>query len=381
MESIGAEAMVSDRMCFNWSWNGGEMTIAAHVDDTVYSGSSDEILDEFYRRMVAWFGECVGNTRAEYVLGLKVEWDLEKSTVKLSQRAHCEKLLAEFGYDPASMRTAKTPFPGNFIISNGGDGDEHRPVPSSEFDYFKCIGFMNWLAVSTRVDLAGPVGVLGRYSSKPTQQHITLARHVMRYIGRTMNQGLTYHGDPEELMACQGYDMANRLLFYTDADHGACLDTGRSTSCVIGMLNGAAIIWSSRRQRVNTTSTAHSEMIALTSGVMEIEWARDAMSEFGYEQGCVRTLQDNESTRLQSTGDYKTTKSDHYRRSQFYVEDAVHQGKCFVDKVETTLQLADIGTKQVVPVAQFEFLRDRAMGTTLGVPLSNTVKDILAGVR
>ena len=120
MESIGAEAMVSDRMCFNWSWNGGEMTIAAHVDDTVYSGSSDEILDEFYRRMVAWFGECVGNTRAEYVLGLKVEWDLEKSTVKLSQRAHCEKLLAEFGYDPASMRTAKTPFPGNFIISNGG---------------------------------------------------------------------------------------------------------------------------------------------------------------------------------------------------------------------------------------------------------------------
>ena len=47
----------------------------------------------------------------------------------------------------------------------------------------------------------------------------------------------------------------------------------------------------------------------------------------------------------------------------------------------TTGMLADLGTKQVWPAKQFVYLRDRAMGTTLGVPLSSTVKDILAGRR
>ena len=381
MDSIGAEALVTDRMCFRWNWNGETMRAAVHVDDCIYNGSNDAILDEFYRRMVAWFGACVGNTRADFVLGLRVDWDLDKGTVKLSQRAHAEKLLKEFGYDPATITTSKTPFPGNVTISAEENGGTHRRVPTSEFDYFKFVGFLNWLAISTRVDLAGAVGVLGRYSSKPLLQHVQLAKHVMRYVGGTMDVGLTYHGSKEDLQACEGYDMTNRLLFYCDADHGACLDTGRSTSCVIGMMNGAAVIWSSRRQRVNTTSTAHSEMIALASGVMEIEWARDLLQELGFPQGTVRVLEDNSATLSQSSGDYKSSKSDHYRRTQFYVEDAVNQGKVWIDKCMTTDMLADLGTKQVWPSKQFVYLRDRAMGTTLGVPLSNTVKDILAGRR
>ena len=381
MDSIGAEALVTDRMCFRWKWNGETMRAAVHVDDCIYNGSNDAILDEFYRRMVAWFGACVGNTRADFVLGLRVDWDLDKGTVKLSQRAHAEKLLKEFGYDPATITTSKTPFPGNVTISAEENGGTHRRVPTSEFDYFKFVVFLNWLAISTRVDLAGAVGVLGRYSSKPLLQHVQLAKHVMRYVGGTMDVGLTYHGSKEDLQACEGYDMTNRLLFYCDADHGACLDTGRSTSCVIGMMNGAAVIWSSRRQRVNTTSTAHSEMIALASGVMEIEWARDLLQELGFPQGTVRVMEDNSATLSQSSGDYKSSKSDHYRRTQFYVEDAVNQGKVWIDKCMTTDMLADLGTKQVWPSKQFVYLRDRAMGTTLGVPLSNTVKDILAGRR
>ena len=116
------------------------------MDDTVYGGSSDEVCDEFYRRMVQHFGECVGNTRAEFVLGLKVTWDLEKKTCTLSQRAHCEKILKEFGMEPNEVRRTETPLPTG-LKAEKNDGER---VPTQEFDYFGCVGSLNWLAVQTR---------------------------------------------------------------------------------------------------------------------------------------------------------------------------------------------------------------------------------------
>ena len=68
MGSIGAEALVTDRICFRWKWKGETMRAAVHVDDCIFNGSNDAILDEFYRHMVTWFGACVGNTRADFVL-------------------------------------------------------------------------------------------------------------------------------------------------------------------------------------------------------------------------------------------------------------------------------------------------------------------------
>jgi hypothetical protein len=157
--------------------------------------------------------------------------------------------------------------------------------------------------------------------------------------------------------------------------HGA----GADTMCVIIMLNGAAVIWKVLKQRVVTTSTAHSEMIALAAGARELQWATDFMAELGHEQSTVRVLGDNQSANLQATGDYKSSKSDHYRRVQFYVEDNIGQGVMWIDKVPTTENISDIGTKQVQPIAQFQRLRDIAQGTTPQLYLSSKVKEILNG--
>ena len=105
------------------------------------------------------------------------------------------------------------------------------------------------------------------------------------------------------------------------------------------------------------------------------------MAELGFPQGCIRILEDNNSTLRQATGDYKTGKSDHYRGLQLYVENAVREGKVWIDRVDTKDQLADIHTKSVSPVQQFQLLRDRTHGKILYVPISQTVRDILDGKR
>ena len=277
--------------------------------------------------------------------------------------------------EPNEVRRTETPLPTG-LKAEKNDGER---VPTQEFDYFGCVGSLNWLAVQTRPDLAGSVGMLGRYSQNPGPQHVGMARHVLRYIATHMDEGLVYHGNAAELNA--SYHTVNKCMGYVDADHGACKDTGRSASGITIQLNGAAIIWLSRRQKVKGTSTAHSEMIALDSMVKEMEWVHDMMAELGFPQGCIRILEDNNSTLRQATGDYKTGKSDHCRGLQLYVENAVREGKVWIDRVDTKDQLADIHTKSVSPAQQFQLLRGRTHGKILYVPISQTVRDILDGKR
>ena len=144
-------------------------------------------------------------------------------------------------------------------------------------------------------------------------------------------------------------------------------------------LNGAAVIWRALKQRVNTTATSHAEMNALASGIKELVWAVDHMDETGREQSTVRVLEDNQSTLLQATGDFKSGKSDHYRKMQFYCEDHMRKGLYWIDKVHTDDNESDLHTKQVAPAEKYEKLRDRVNGTKPFTYVNQTIKDIING--
>ena len=370
MDKIGAVATVSDRMVYQWQHNGATCKILAHVDDLIYSGTTDEVCDVFFRVVKEHFGECTGGGIAKVVLGIKIDWDFEKCTVKLSQRAHTEKLLEEFGFDPFTTSPKKSPLPLNVAARENTE----RRIGKDEWDYFKWCGFANWLATNTRVDIAGAVNLCGRYSQNLGSEHVALQKHVLRYLAGTLDEGITYHGSKATLN--KPYPHRNKLIGYADSDHGGCHDTKRSTSCVIIQLNGGPVIWRVMKQRVVTTSTPHSESIALASAVQELVWACDFMAEIGYEQQTVRLLEDNQSAILQATGNYKSSKSDHYRKVQFYIEDNYQKGLVWLDKIPTDYNITDIGTKQVSPLAKFEKLREIASGEAPHLYLGQKMKDI-----
>lgn len=115
----------------------------------------------------------------------------------------------------------------------------------------------------------------------------------------------------------------------------------------------------------------------MAAGAREVQWTLGFMAELGHEQGTMRMMGDNQSANMQATGDCKSTKSDHYRRIQFYVEDTVGQGIMWIDKVSTNENIADMGTNQITPITQFKRLRDMAQGTTPSLHLSPKVQEIL----
>lgn len=93
-----------------------------------------------------------------------------------------------------------------------------------------------YLSVCTRPDIAQAVGALARYMAQPTAAHWQVGKGVLRYLAGTAKYGITFGGSRSGLEA------------YTDADYAGDIDTRRSTTGYVFILNGGTISWSSRLQ-------------------------------------------------------------------------------------------------------------------------------------
>ena len=86
------------------------------------------------------------------------------------------------------------------------------------YTYSELVGSLLYLSVCTRPDIAQAVGVLSRHMSKPSMEHWTAAKGVLRYLAGTLQHGIKFG---------QGSAVVEG---YCDADYAADVDTRRSTS-------------------------------------------------------------------------------------------------------------------------------------------------------
>ena len=96
--------------------------------------------------------------------------------------------------------------------------------------YQSAVGSLMYLAVSTRPDISYSVGSLTRFNSKPTKEHWTALKRVLRYLKGTMDLGILY--SKAESDSCIGY---------TDADWARNQDDRKSISDYVFLLSGGAI--------------------------------------------------------------------------------------------------------------------------------------------
>jgi len=109
----------------------------------------------------------------------------------------------------------------------------------------------------------------------PTSAHISEAKRVLRYLQGTKILGLIYGANTND---------DKWLKAFSNADYASCVDTRKSVSGVLLMLNRGPIIWSSRKQGMVATSTTDAEYIIAHDASKEIVWARGLLQQIGYEQ-------------------------------------------------------------------------------------------------
>jgi hypothetical protein len=122
--------------------------------------------------------------------------------------------------------------------------------------YALAVGSLMYAQVCTHLDLNFVTGMLDRYQKKSGVSHWNGIKKALRSIQGTKGLMLTYER-PDSL----------EIVGYSDSDFAGCLDTDRSTSGYVLKLTGGAILWSSSKQTVMTSSTMYVEFVACYEAV------------------------------------------------------------------------------------------------------------------
>ena len=189
-------------------------------------------------------------------------------------------------------------------------------------------------ACVTRPDIMCAVGQLSQFLNKPTSKHLLAAKRILCYLKGTLNLGIHY-GHP-----------ATPLVGFSDADWAGNLDTWRSTTGYVVMLNNRAVAWRSQRQPTVALSTMEAEYMALTEATKELLWMRRFLKELGHESNNPTNLfTDNQSALALSKNPVSHARVKHIDIHHHFICDAIQDNVVWVQHIPIEDMIADSLTK------------------------------------
>ena len=135
--------------------------------------------------------------------------------------------------------------------------------------YASSIGSLMYVMLCTIPDICYSVEIVSRYQSNPGREHWTAVKHILKYLRRTRDYMLVYHGD--ELAP----------IGYIDSDFQSDADLRKSTSEYIFTLGGAAVSWRSIKQSRIADSNMEVEYVVASEAAKEAVWIRKFLMELG----------------------------------------------------------------------------------------------------
>jgi hypothetical protein len=285
------------------------------------------------------------------ILGMQVIRDRKKRTLDITQAHYIRDLLT--AYRMENCKPVATPVDGYESLLPAKAGE----LRADQQLYQQAIGSDLFLSGNTRPDISFAVNKLSQYCSDPTVRHWNGILRIFRYLSGTEDYSL--HFGP-------GTDgRVENLLGYADADYASSLDR-ISTSAYVFTFGGAAISWSSKKQRTVATSTVEAEYIALCSAAKHGVWLRNLFSELGqakflggdppdrYTAQAVHILGDNQGGLALANNPENHARTKHIDVQYHYTRHLLATGALTISYCPTENMLADILTK---PLPKVRILR------------------------
>lgn len=316
---------------------GNVLIVSVYVDDLIYTGDDLLMMREFKMSMEREFDMSdLGKMR--YFLGIEV---LQTSQgIHLCQAKYAMEVLRRFEMEDCNA--VRNPMvPGGKV-----DLDENGERIDETF-YKQIIGSLMYIT-TTRPDLQFAVSLLSRYMSKPTTLHLQAAKRVLRYLRGTMDYGIWYKRGG-----------AGELQVYTDSDFAGDIDSRKSTSGYVFLMDNAAVAWLSKKQPIVTLSTTEAEYVAASVCVCQAIWFKRILGELGYNvDGSTVIYCDNTSTIKLSKNPVFHGRCKHIGVRFHFLRDMVKDEEIQLEHCGSEEQVADIFTKPL-KLEAFERLRSQ----------------------
>ena len=205
--------------------------------------------------------------------------------------------------------------------------------------YAQVVRSLMYAQVCSRLDIAYIVRVLGRYMSNSGMARWKATKRVLRYLQRIKNYMLTYK-KLEKL----------EIIGYSDSNFVGCIDSRKSTSGYIYLLDGGAISWKSTKQALIASSTMVEEYIACYEASNHGNWLKNVIINLKVVQGVERPLKlycDNQLAVMFANNNQSLTKSKHIDIKYLVVKEGVQNGQLSIEHMGTNSMVVDPLTKAI----------------------------------
>ena len=134
----------------------------------------------------------------------------------------------------------------------------------------------------------------------------------------------------------------------SDADWAGEIDTRKSTSGMVFLLNGGPITYRSSTQKSVALSTAESEYLALSDAVKEAVYLKMLLEDLNQTNDePIVIYEDNQAAEKISKNPVFHTRTKHIDIRHHFIREKVQEGIVTVTGIPTDKQLADLFTKSL----------------------------------
>jgi hypothetical protein len=246
--------------------NGKPMYIVLYVDDLLIASEDEQEVAALKCELAKRF-EMKDLGPVKRFLGIQVERGMfnGRLDMKLHQADYLHTVLERHGME--NCNPVSTPLDSSVKLTKTMP-ETDKSVDQTE--YQQLIGEISFAAIATRPDVAFAASHLAQFNCDPCQRHMAAAKRVLRYLKGTMSLGIVYY--QQKVSSARPHAVYSDEVGYSDADWAGDVDSRRSTTGYVVLLNGGPIAWKSCRQSTVALSTMEAEYMALTDAAKEIKW-------------------------------------------------------------------------------------------------------------
>jgi hypothetical protein len=308
--------------------NGEKTYIALYVDDFLITSENEDDLKTIKQRLSDKY-EMKDLGVAKRFLGMQLEYG-DDGSIKIHQEDYLRKLLTR--HDMKNCNPVSTPMDTSVKLLATTDSD----ALADQKEYASIVGGIMFAAVVTRPDIVCAASTLSQFLKNPSSMHLAAAKRVLRYFQDTLRMGITYRPPPTHLSG------------FSDADWAGDINTRRSKTGYVIMLNNGAIAWRSQLQATVALSTMEAEYMAIAEATKELMWLRQFLKELGHkeESETTTTLQtDNQGAIALAKNPVHHSRAKHIDIRYHFIRDAVSDSIIWLQYVPTADMTADSLTK------------------------------------
>ena len=340
----------------------GKCIYTLYTDDSILVGPTDEELDEAVEAMKATGLKLTVEGTIDDFIGVNIERRAD-GTYNLTQKHLIDQILKDMRLHSSNVKEKQTPA----MISKNLTRHPESASFDGHFNYRSIIGKLNFLASSTRPDIAHATHSAARFQSDPKQEHGKAVEWLCRYLAGTRDKGMIF--DPS---ADHSFDV------YCDADFAGNWDpedtdnpdTARSRSAYVIMYAGCPILWASKLQTLFALSSTESEYYSLSTALRQtipiMELAKE-MKNKGFNIGSTqprvhcKVFEDNSGALEMATIHKTRPRTKHMNCQVHHFRHHVNTGEITIHPISTDDQPADMLSKSVA-IAKLVKFRKFIMG-------------------